>query len=160
MDLVAWAAWALGGWHGHVINCVDRATGDMFLGGHGIVAVGLFSGALVSYARRGFAGWGINCVDRATGDWRLPGGVGSAQLVYFGVVGIVRAVRIRWGGVGLIPWIGRLGIVTILEGVGSAQLVYFGGVGIVCAAWIRWGGVGLIAYRSAGESAHVQGARD
>ena len=101
MDLVAWAAWALGGWHGHVINCVDWATGDMFLGGHGIVAVGLFSGALASYARRGFAGWGINCVDRATGDWRLPGGVGSAQLVYFGVVGIVRAVRIRCRGRGI-----------------------------------------------------------
>jgi len=66
-------------------------------------------------------------------------GVGSAQLVYFGGVGIVCVACIRLGGVGLISWTGWLGIVTIREGVGSAQLVYFGGVGIVCAAWIRWG---------------------
>ena len=49
-------------------------------------------------------------------------------------------------GLGLVPWIGWLGIVAIREGVGSAQLVYFGGMGVVCAACIRLGGVGLIAW--------------
>ena len=43
-------------------------------------------------------------------------------------------------GLGLVPWIGWLGIVVIREGVGSAQLVYFGGVGIGWAVWIRWVG--------------------
>ena len=75
MDLVAWAVGVLGRWHGYAlqagINCVDRATGDMFLGGHGIGAVGLFSRAWALYVQLGFAVWGINCIDRATEDWRI-----------------------------------------------------------------------------------------
>ena len=68
---------------------MDQATGDMFLGGHGIDAVGLFLGAWALYAWCGFAGWGINCVDRATGIGAFLGGAGSAQLVHFGGVGMV-----------------------------------------------------------------------
>ena len=70
--------------------CVDRVTGEIILGVRGIGVVGPFSGAWASYdARRGFAGWGINCVDRVTGIGAFLGGVGSAQLVHFGGVGIV-----------------------------------------------------------------------
>ena len=50
------------------------------------------------------------------------------------------------GGVGLIPWTGWLGIVTIREGVGSAQLVYFGGLGHRLRGVDSLGGVGLIAW--------------
>ena len=60
VDSVAWAAWALGGWHGYAVrarmNCVGRAAEDIFLGGHWVSAVVLFS---VAWALDGicWAGW-------------------------------------------------------------------------------------------------------
>ena len=48
VDSVAWAAWALGGWHGYAvrarINFMGRSAEDIFLGGRGFSAVVLFSG--------------------------------------------------------------------------------------------------------------------
>ena len=56
VESVALAAWALDMWHGYAvqarINCVGRANGDIFLGGRGISAVGLFSGAWALDGRR------------------------------------------------------------------------------------------------------------
>ena len=50
MDIGTWRGCV--GWAG--INFVDWAAGDILLGGRGISAVGLFSGASVLNGRRGF----------------------------------------------------------------------------------------------------------
>ena len=83
---------------------------------------GVGSAQLVCFWGRGYwlgyARWaGINSVDR-TGGWHIYGRAwDSAQLVYFGGVGIVCTACIRWVE-GLIVWIGRLEIAAFTGGCG------------------------------------------
>ena len=60
VESVAWTTWAFGGWRGYAgwtgNNCLDL-TGCIFLGGHVISVVGLFSGVWTLNGWCGFAGW-------------------------------------------------------------------------------------------------------
>ena len=97
--------------------------------------------------RHRYAGWtGSSSLDWVAEDRRNTGRRGISTVGLFRGRGHCMRGVYPLGGVGLIPWTGWLGIVTIREGVGSAQLVYFGGLGHRLRGVDSLGGVGLIAW--------------